>query len=170
MTLLFFSDVSTGGFWTWPNFWIEVGLAFIGIAVSAFALCQAGKAKDAAEKAGKTVKKQSILLAIAETVKYCQQIRGNLNYEDSSARLMEIVGKVRNIIGLYGKDIETSNKKLLKDIEACVLTTQDVFNGLDRTTNKGTIFQKMRPVYNTLAGHLSELQGVFEKELIENSR
>jgi hypothetical protein len=169
MALLFFSNGTTGGFWLWPNFWIEIGFSIAGLLFSVLAFNQARKAKVAADKAGKIVKRQSIMLAVAETIKYCQQIRGNLNYEDSNTRLMEIVGKVRNVIGLYRESIELHHPILLNDIGACVLRAQDEFNTLERSANKGVIWGAMRPIYNTLAGHLSELQGVLENELIENS-
>jgi hypothetical protein len=176
------SDLVSEKFWTHPNFWIEISLATIGILIGWFAykeahkaFTEAGKAKDAATaakeaaiKAGKTVKKQSILLAISETIRLCQ-IRGNTNYEDSNNKLMEILGKVRNIIGLYREDLGQIHQNLLQQIEVCTSDALTEFNLLDPEAENKTIYNKIRPVITILAGHLNELQGVLENELIENN-
>jgi hypothetical protein len=139
------------------------------------AFSEAGKAKDAAtaardaaNKAGKTVKKQSILLAISETIRMCQ-IRGNSTYEDANNKLMEISGKVRNIIGLYREDLGQAHQILLQQIEACNSEISIQFNLLDIDAESKAIYNQIRPYISTLVGHLNELQGVLENELIINN-
>jgi hypothetical protein len=172
---LLLNEIVTDVFWKHPDFWIEFILAIIGALIGLFAyneahkaFTEAGKAKDAAIKAGKTVKKQSILLSISETIRLCQ-IRGNTNYEDSNTKLMEICGKIRNIIGLFKLDIGQSHQELLHEIETCSSNVQTEFNLLDPDSDEKTIYNKLRPFISTLAGHLNELQGVLENELISNN-
>jgi len=169
-------------FWEHINFWIEIVIALVGIGIGWMAyreahnaFVEAGRArvaataaKDAAIKAGKTVKKQSILLAISETIRLCQILRGNTNYEDSNTKLMEICGKVRNIIGLYREDLGQSHQSLLQQIQACASESLTEFNLLDSEVKSKIIYNKIRPIIANLAGHLNELQGVLENELITN--
>ena len=175
-------DFVSKGFWEHPNFWIEIGIGTVGILIGWLAyneahnaFVEAAKAKDAATaakdaaiRAGKTVKKQSILLAISETIRLCQ-IRGNTNYEDSNNKLMEICGKVRNIIGLYREDIGQVHQGLLQQIESCASDALTEFNLLDPDAENKIIYNRIRPIITNLAGHLNELQGILENELILNS-
>ena len=175
-------DFASTPFWEHPNFWIEIVIALAGLLIGWLAykeahraFVEAGKAKDAATaakdaaiKAGKTVKKQSILLAISETIRLCQ-IRGNTNYEDSNTKLMEIVGKVRNIIGLYREDIGQSHQGILQQIETSASASLTEFNLLDPEVDSKGIYNKIRPIIADLVGHLNELQGILENELISNN-
>jgi len=170
------------GFWTHPNFWIEIIIGTLALIVGWLAYREAGKAfreaaqakvaataaKEAAIKAGKTVKKQSIMLAIADTIRLCQ-IRGNTNYEDSNNKLMDINGKVRNIIGLYREDIGQAHQPLLQQIETSSSEVLIQFNLLDIEVDNKVIYNQIRPLISTLVGHLNELQGVLENELIMNN-
>ena len=169
-------------FWQEPEFWINftVGLGGIWIGWLAYkeaskAFSEAGKAKDAATaakdaaiRAGKTVKKQSIILAISETIRMCQ-IRGNASYEDANTKVMEINGKVRNIMGLYRDDLGQSHQSLLQLVEASNNDILTQFNLLDSDAESKTIYNQIRPPILSLVGHLNEMQGVLENELILNN-
>lgn len=170
-------------YWEHGNFWIELGVALIGIFIGWLAYKEASKAfaearkakvaataaKDAANKAGKTVKKQSILLAISETTRAMGQIRQNINYEDANNKLMEINGKVRNIMGFYRDDLDQAHQNLLQQIANCSSDLLTEFNLLDSEAENRIIYNKIRPNITILAGHLNELQGVLENELISNN-
>jgi len=163
------------------TFWIEVGLAIIGIIIGwkAFkeagkAFSEAGKAKDAATaakeaaiKAGKTVKKQSMLLAISETTRLMTQVRQNMSYEDVNNKIMEINSKTRNIMGYYRDELGRDHQLLLQTIESCMSDLLTAFNLIDPEENR--VWNNIRPNITTLAGHLNELQGVIENELILNN-
>ncbi len=176
-------DFASNKFWEHPNFWIEITLAVIGIFIgwkaykeANHAFREAGKAKDAAteardaaNKAGKTVKKHSILLTISEITRVIGQIRQNTNYEDANNRLMEINGKVRNIIGFYRDDVSQSQQNLMQQIETCASNVLIEFNLLDPESEARIIYNKIRPNITLLSGHLNELQGAIENELIINN-
>lgn len=169
-------------FWQNFEFWINfiIGLAGIWIGWLAYkeaskAFLEAAKAKDAATaakdaavRAGKTVKKQSIILAISETIRMCQ-IRGNTSYEDANSKVMEINGKVRNILGLYRDDLGQSNSSLVQLVEASSNDILTQFNLLDIEAESKIIYNQIRPSILSLVGHLNELQGVLENELIVNT-
>jgi hypothetical protein len=179
------------GFWRHLDFWIGFGLGVGGIIIGWLAFLEARKAfiaagkafieagkakdaataaKDAANKAGKTVKKQSMLLAISETTRVMGQIRQNTNYEDANSKLMEINGKVRNIMGFYREELGQNHQNLLQQIEASVSDLLTEFNLVDpEVENSKVIYNKIRQNITNLAGHLNELQGVLENELILNN-
>jgi hypothetical protein len=165
---LLLADTTPDSFLRHPDFWIAIGVAIIGIIISWFAFRDARRAFRKAEKASKTVKKQSIIISISETIRLCQ-IRGNTNYEDSNSKLMEINGKVRNIMGLYRDELAPSHNNLLQLIESCSSDALTQFNLLDPNSENKDIYNKMRPYMTDLTGHLNELQGVLEKEIIYNN-
>lgn len=164
------------------KFLAEIFLAFCGIFISWLAFKEARKAftearqakdeavkaKEAAVKAGKTVKKQSILLTISETIRLCN-IGNNTNYVDSNSKLTDINGKVRNVVGLYRDDPDLTHKSILQLIETCSSLALTEFNLLDPESENKFIYQKIRPFIADLTGHLNELQGVLENELISNN-
>jgi hypothetical protein len=82
---------------------------------------------------------------------------------------MEISGKVRNIIGLYREDLGQAHQILLQQIEACNSEISIQFNLLDIDAESKAIYNQIRPYISTLVGHLNELQGVLENELIINN-
>lgn len=129
---------------------------------------EANEAKNAANRAGKTVKKQTLIISISETIKTCQ-IRGNISYEDANNELMEISGKVRNIIGLLRPDMGQANATLFQQLETTLTDVMTEFNLLDIAAENKAIYAKIRPHLSALAGHLNELQGVIENELIINN-
>jgi hypothetical protein len=174
--LLLLNDAIVDGFWKRPDFWIELGIAIIGAIIGLFAyfeahksFVEARKAKDAAIKAGKNVKKQSIMLSVSETIRLCQQIRSDINYEGSNSKLMDICGKVRNIIGLYRDDLGQTHQGLFQQIEASSTEVLTQFNIIDPDSESKAIYKILRPIINTLTGHLYELQGILENELISNN-
>ncbi len=176
-------DAISQGFWTKIDFYIFIILAFGGIYISwkglnysKDAFKEAGQAKDAAtaakdaaNKAGKTVKKQSMLLAISETTRIIGQLRHNTSHEDAYGKLMEINGKIRNIIGFYREDLGQSQQGLLQQIETCISELLIAFNLLDSDSLPKLVHDKIRPNITLLSGHLNELQGVLENELISNN-
>lgn len=169
-------------FWTDIDFWIFLVIGLVSLLYSyrsfrqaeeakveaSLAKDEANEAKNAANRAGKTVKKQTIILAISETIKTCQ-IRGNTSYEDANNELMEISGKVRNIIGLLRPDMGQANVTLFQQIETTLTDVMTEFNLLDIGVENRVIYSKIRPHLSALAGHLNELQGVIENELIINN-
>jgi hypothetical protein len=170
-------------FWTnHIDFWIFLVIGLISLLYSyrsfrqaeeakveaGLAKVEASEAKNAANRAGKTVKKQTILLSISETIKVCQ-IRGNINYEDANNEIMEISGKVRNIIGILRPDMGQNNTALFQQIETTLSDVMTEFNLLDIAVENKVIYSKIRPHLLALAGHLNELQGVIENELIINN-
>lgn len=174
--LLLLNDGAIDGFWKHPDFWIELGIAIIGAIIGLLAyieahksFVEAGKAKDAAIKAGKNVKKQSIMLSVSETIRLCQQIRSDVNYEGSNTKLMDICGKVRNIIGLYRDDLSPIHQTLFQQIEASSTEALTQFNIIDPDSDSKAIYKILRPVINSLTGNLYELQGILENELISNN-
>jgi hypothetical protein len=82
---------------------------------------------------------------------------------------MEIVGKVRNIIGLYREDIGQSHQGILQQIETSASASLTEFNLLDPEVDSKGIYNKIRPIIADLVGHLNELQGILENELISNN-
>jgi len=188
-------DFVSERFWDHADFWINafIGVAAFGVgwkawreAQNAFAAANlasqearnafsearqakdaANAAKEAALKAGKTVKKQSIILAIADTIKMCT-IKTNTNFEDASAKINEITGKIRNIIGLYREDVGQSNAVLFQQMELCNSELLTSFGLLSMDDPGGIIFKQVRPFLALLIGHLNELQGILENELIIN--
>lgn len=128
---------------------------------------EATEAKNAANRAGKTVKKQTIIIAISDTIKMCQ-VRGNISYEDANNELMEISGKVRNYLGLLRPDLGQTHQALFQLIESCISEVTTEFNLLDVGAEHKIIYSKIRPFLSALAGHLNELQGIIENELIIN--
>ncbi len=170
-------------FWTnHIDFWIFLAIGLVSLFYSyrsfrqaqeakveaGLAKDEANEAKNAANRAGKTVKKQTIILAISETIKMCQ-VRGNISYEDANNELMEIAGKVRNIIGLLRQDIGQANSTLFQQIETTLTDVTTEFNLLDVGVENKIIYSKIRPFLSALAGHLNELQGIIENELIINN-
>jgi len=169
-------------YWQHSEFWINVVLGIVGIWIGWLAFSEAGKAfneagkakdaataaEEAAIKAGKTVKKQSILLAISDTIRICQ-IRIDTNYEDTNNKLMDINGKVRNILGLYKEDIGQDHQSLLQQIITCSSDVLTEFNLLDPDAVPKDIYNRIRPLIIPLVGHLNELLGVLENELIANN-
>jgi len=176
-------EAVSSGFWTKFDFYLFLLLTLSGIYLSwrglqysksAYVEAEQAKnaataAKEAANKAGKTVKKQSILLAISETTRLIGQIRQNTNYDDTYNKLMEINGKIRGIIGFYRGDLGPNHQDLLQQIETCVSTVMVEFNLLDPEDESKQIYNKVRPNIILLSGHLNELQGVLENELISNN-
>jgi len=176
------ADYTTESYWQHWDFWINIFLALVGVIIGWMAYKEAGKAfteagkatkaataaKDAAVKAGKTVKKQSMLLAISETIRMCQ-IRRNTNYEDTNNKLMDINGKIRNIFGLYKSDLGQNHQSLLQQIETCCNEVSIQFNLLNPAVENEIIYSQIRPLISSLVGHLNELQGVVENELITNN-
>jgi hypothetical protein len=179
-------DVSTNAnsnpFWSYHlDFWLFLFLGLISLfytyrsfrqaeeakVEASSAKQEAIEAKNAANRAGKTVKKQTIILAISDTIKMCQ-IRGNISYEDANNELMDISGKVRNIIGLFRQDLGQTHQALFQQIESCIIDVTTEFNLLDVAAEHKLIYTKIRPFLSALAGHLNELQGIIENELIIN--
>jgi hypothetical protein len=183
MTLLQVSDISTKSlFWdSHLDFWLFLILGLLSLFYSyrsykqaeeakveaASAKGEAIEAKNAANRAGKTVKKQTIIIAISDTIKMCQ-IRGNISYEDANNELMEISGKVRNYLGLLRPDLGQTHSALFQLIEASISEVTTEFNLLDVAAEHKIIYSKIRPFLSALAGHLNELQGIIENELIIN--
>ncbi|MDP1802205.1 MAG: hypothetical protein Q8L81_12685 [Bacteroidota bacterium] len=174
--------ISQNTFWTYHlDFWLFLVIGLVSFIYTyrsfrqaeeakveaTFAKQEATEAKNAANRAGKTVKKQTIILAISDTIKMCQ-IRGNISYEDANNELMEISGKVRNIMGLFRQDLGQTHQALFQQIESCISDVTTEFNLLDVAAEHKTIYTKIRPVLSALAGHLNELQGIIENELIIN--
>ena len=149
--------------------WLAYKEAHNAFAEAAKAKDAATAAKDAANKAGKTVKKQSMLLALSEATRVMTQIRQNINYEDANNKVMEINGKVRNIMGFYRDDLIQNHQPLLQQIEGCASDLLTEFNLLDPDVENRIIYNKIRPNISVLVGHLNELQGILENELILNN-
>lgn len=174
--ILLIEDSIIDGFWKHPDFWIELAVAVIGVIIGFLAyieahksFVEASKAKEAAIKAGKNVKKQSIMLSVSETIRLCQQIRSDINYEGTNSKLMDICGKVRNIIGLYRDDMSTAHHTLFQQIEVSSTEALTQFNIIDPESDSKAIYKILRPLINSLTGHLYELQGILENELISNN-
>jgi hypothetical protein len=178
-------DFASTKFWQQPDFWIFIVLGLGGIYISLRGLwyskdafIEAGKAKDAAtaakdaaNRAGKTVKNQSILLTISETTKVIGHITKDTNYENTYNRLMDVNAKIRNIIGFYGdkEGLNQNHQDLLGQIGVGASDVMIEFNLLDPEAETKIIYNKIRPIITILSGHLSELQGVLENELISNN-
>ena len=110
-----------------------------------------------------------MLLAISETTRIIGQLRHNTSHEDAYGKLMEINGKIRNIIGFYREDLGQSQQGLLQQIETCISELLIAFNLLDSDSLPKLVHDKIRPNITLLSGHLNELQGVLENELISNN-
>jgi hypothetical protein len=172
-------DFITERFWQHGDFWFNFLVGATGAVISFYAYreahrafgearlakVEATKAKDAAIRAGKTVKTQSIISDIMEIIKICS-IRKDTNYEDSNNKLNDINIKIRNIMGLYRDELAERHMPLLEQIQTYSSQTLGEFGLLNADVAPIDIYIKIRPQISILQGHLAELKGVLENDLM----
>ncbi len=59
-----------------------------------------------------------------------------------------------------------NHQNLFQKIEACASEALIQFNLLEANAKGNIIFKQIRPIISELVGHLNELQGVLENDLI----
>ncbi len=137
-------------------------------------------AKEAGQLAGKIIKRQSIALEISEIYHMCE-IKPGINFFEAHEKFADIYSKVRNIIGLFGRnsdpnlqDIFQRIENSLGEIKAVLLNINPtVSTNTDKSKNKKTdkefIYFLLANPFASLMGDLTELKGILESQLIENN-
>jgi len=162
---------------SWETIISNVGvvLSLGGLIFSVMAWREAKKAKTAANKAAKGVKRQSIAMDIAEVCQKCQ-INFDVGYDDIRSRYNIVNDDVSRILGLYSqqeKEDEDCKKILdnevvnsLKEINLRLST----FNPIKQETESDShedkfYYYQFSELFSDLSGNLNKFKGALENQL-----
>lgn len=145
-------------FYTHADFWIFLVLAVVSIIVSTISIMVSRRANSIADEAERIVRRQNVLLEIAEAINMCQTTNA-IPFEDMNIKIKEVVKKIRHIIGLYRPQNIPASQELLQKVQESLNKLQEEFYNLTSLTPADEINKTVSPTYTSLVGHLSELQG-----------
>jgi hypothetical protein len=137
------------------------------------------QAEQAAERAGKIVKMQDILLDIIEIVNLCQLVDINDDYKKANHQLTTIIGKISRVFGLIKEDstLNQSQLNLISEIEKLIEEIQNGFKNFNPIYMDVTIQQKeidnriyyfLAPQLQILVQKLNQLSGSIHGKMIQN--
>jgi hypothetical protein len=145
-------------FYSKPDFWIFIFLAILSIVVSVISIWVSRRANRVASEAELIVRRQNILLEISEAINICQT-SNKILFEEMNLKISEVVMKIRHIIGQYRPLNRSTPEELLQQIQDCLESLQTKFYSLPSITPAEEINSIISPIFTSLVGNLSELQG-----------
>lgn len=159
-------------FFKQPDFYIflVLGLLSLFLSYKAFkeaeeAKLEAGKAKEAAKEAGKSIKIQTITLELLEIAQKLEALNQNISYSDGRSLFQEVNRKTRRLLSPYQEETEfkttiTKILTILEDFQTSLLNVRPV--GQDVAEIPYQIFNAIENDISDLVSALSDLIGLFD--------
>ena len=97
-------QISQYSFWERADFWISVAIGLAGLVFAALAFIEARRAKEAATRAGQTVKLQTITIELTEIAQKLDRIQPEIRFNEARDLLAEISRRLRRVISPYADD------------------------------------------------------------------
>ena len=159
-------------FWQKWEFWISAILSGGGLLFSWLAFGEAGKAKQAATEAGRTVKIQTITIELTEISQKLDNLKPEINFSEARDLLAEITRRLRRVMSPFQSDSELS--ETITALKETMDSAKDSLRNV-RPNDLETEAEAPRVVYYAIEGDLSsinnlvaDLLGLFEKKSIES--
>lgn len=154
-------------------FYISNFIGIVSIVFSIKSFIEAKKAKEAANKAAQSVKRQSMVIEVLEISRICV-LEPNMNYVEASNNFNQVTSRVKYVSGFYNDDSSQDLRKILTDIESSLekirttLNDNNPFLMPQQTNIPNQIYYSIEPLFSTVVGNLGVLKGILEKKLINN--
>jgi len=177
-------ELTSESCWKHTDFWINIGLALLGIFIGWLAYKEAGKAfteagkakdaataaKDAAKEASTVVKMQAMTIELTEIIQRLDTLAFDIDYKNARDLYNEINRRVRRIISPFSAMEQYKGK-----IEEVLISLKSIKENLDsaRPINNQeqndtgiSVYYAVEGHFSTLSGVLAELSGIFESNSI----
>jgi hypothetical protein len=140
------------------DFWIVIVIGLVGIGVSYLAYLEAGSAKKAAVKAGRSVKIQTITIELSEIAQRLDKLEMGISYSAARDLLNEIARRLHRLISPFQDE---------KDFKQVIVTLKDSLEAAKKAlaevrpeTNEDESHVDDNDVYYGIEGHLSTISSV----------
>ena len=166
-----FEGITKDAFYYNIDFYISILIGLLGLWFSIRSFKEARKAKEAANNASRSVKRQSFIIEILELSRKCN-IQNDIDYAEVSKRYTDISSKISFISAYYNDDNSNTDVKLIiREIQGTLEKIRSILNDsnpimLPQQANiPNQMYFSIEPHFSIIAGHLGSLNGLLESSI-----
>lgn len=159
------------GFWEDYGFWIGTAINVLGLYFSLLAFREAGKARQAAVDAGRTVKGQSVAIELSEVAQRLDSIQPEITYREARDVLSEISRRVRRVISPFADDVLLS--PAVEALRVSLSGAQDSLKAVRPTDPSAennapdAVYFGVENEFSSINNAIADFLGLLEKKTIE---
>ena len=155
-------------FWKTFDFWIFVALSSLSLLFAILAFIEAKAAKKAANKAGQTVKIQTITIELTEIIQKLDILEPTIEFSQARDFYSEINRRIRRLISPFKNEAnyQESITIICSTLDALHESLSKVRPIENKNIVDNSIYFAIEHHFSMLSGQLAELMGYFEERTI----